>query len=119
MKKAIFIFIVVILIIAINNQVHSIYDLWHKQDLLTNAQKELNKEKLKNQKLKTSLNQVNTDQFIEQEAHDKLFMVREGEQKVLIAQNLLPKQEDKKQKDNNPNWQKWLKFSFSFWFLAL
>ena len=52
-KRAGFILIVIILLLIINNLLHSIYDLWHKQDLLTQAQKQLISEKLKNQKAET------------------------------------------------------------------
>ena len=55
MKKAIFILIALILLFAINGLLHSIYDLWHKQDLLTTAQKELVSEKLKNKKIKAGI----------------------------------------------------------------
>ncbi len=112
MKKAAFILIVLILLFIINGLAHSIYDLWHKQDLLTSAQKQLSQEKLQNQKLKAGLSYVKTPQFLEEQAHDKLFLVKPGEQEVLISQTLRNQNQPQKQKQNTPNWQKWLKLFF-------
>jgi len=112
MKKAAFILIVLILLFIINGLAHSIYDLWHKQDLLTSAQKQLTQEKLQNQKLKAGLSYVQTPQFIEEQAHDKLFLVKPGEQEVLISQTLQKQNQTQKQAKNIPNWQKWLSLFF-------
>ncbi len=112
MKKAAFILIVLILLFIINGLLHSIYDLWHKQDLLTVAQKQLTQEQLKNQKLKAGLSYVNSPQFIEEQAHDKLFLVKPGEQEVLVSPDLLNKGQVQKQTENIPNWQKWLNLFF-------
>jgi cell division protein FtsB len=112
MKKAVFILIVLILLFIINGLIHSIYDLWHKQDLLTSAEKQLSQEKLKNQKLKGELSFVENPQFIEEQAHDKLFLVKSGEQEVLIAPDLKNKNQPQKQTQNIPNWQKWLQLFF-------
>lgn len=112
MKKAIYILIVIVLILIINSLVHSIYDLWHKQDLLTSAQNELQKEQLQNQKLKAQLSNAQSSQFIEEQAHNKLFLVKPGEQEVLISQNLLNKNQPQKQAQNLPNWQRWLNLFF-------
>lgn len=112
MKKAIFILIVIVLMVIINSLIHSIYDLWHKQDLLVSAQKTLDAEKLKNQKLKAGLYQAQSVQFIEEEAHNKLFMVKPGEQEVLISQDILDKNKAKIKAQNLPNWQKWMNLFF-------
>ena len=112
MKKAAFVLIVLILLFIINGLLHSIYDLWHKQDLLTSAQKQLSQEKLQNQKLKGDLSFVQTPQFIEEQAHDKLFLVKPGEQEVLIAPDLKNKNQPQKKIEDVPNWQKWLDLFF-------
>jgi len=112
MKKAAFILIVLVLLFIINGLAHSIYDLWHKQDLLTSAQRQLSQEKLQNQKLKAGLSYVKTPQFIEEQAHNKLFLVKLGEQEVLISQTLQKQNQPQKQSQNIPNWQKWLNLFF-------
>ncbi len=111
MKKLVFILIVLVLLLIINGLAHSIYDLWHKQDLLTAAQKELALEKFKNQKLKGELSYVKSQQFIEQEARNNLFLVKPGEQEVLISQ-VLDKSDAKQKPKAVPNWQKWLNLFF-------
>ena len=110
LKKTIFIVVVIILLLIINNLVRSIYDIWSKQDLLNQAQKELAKEESRNQKLKAELSYVQTPKFIEEEARNKLFLVKPGEQKVLIPNKVLETQ--KKQEKQTPNWQKWFQLFF-------
>mgnify|MGYP001428687901 CR=1 FL=1 len=109
-KKVIFIVIVIILLIVINNLVRSIYDVWSKQDLLNQAQNELTKEESKNRKLEADLSYMKTQKFIEEEARNKLFLVKPGEQQVLIPNKVLKNQ--KIQIKQIPNWQKWLNLFF-------
>jgi cell division protein FtsB len=109
-KKAIFIVVVIVLLVVINNLVRSIYDIWSKQDLLNQAQKELTKEESKNQKLKAELSYVKTQKFIEEEARNKLFLVKPGEQQVLIPNKSM--ESSKTQVKQTPNWQKWLQLFF-------
>jgi cell division protein FtsB len=111
-KKALFILIVIVLLYIINSLAHSIYGLWHKQDLLASAKAELEAEKLKNQKLKADYSYAQTNQFVEEQAYNKLFLVKEGEQKVLFSKNLTQKTEIKKVTSNTPNWKKWLDLFF-------
>jgi cell division protein FtsB len=107
-KKIVYIAIVIILLVVINNLSHSIYDLWHKQDLLTAAQKQLDLEKTKNKKLKAELSYVQSQAFIEEQARDKLFMSKPGEHDVLIPKNLLRSEKAAPKPDLRPNWQKWV-----------
>ena len=113
MKKAVYIVAVIVLVLMINGLLHSIYDIWHKQDLLTTAQKQLDREKLLNQKLKGELSFAQTPQFLEEQAYNKLFLVKPGEQEVLISPNLTQNQNSaQKQTQNTPNWQQWLNLFF-------
>lgn len=110
MKRLIFIISVIVLLLAINGLIGSIFDLLHKENVLTQAQKQLEMEKLKNQKLKADLSYVQTDQFIEEEAHNKLFLVKPSEQEVLLPS--APVQNAAKASKQVPNWQKWLNLFF-------
>jgi cell division protein FtsB len=110
MKKIIFIVTVVILILIINNLVHSVYDIWQKKDYISQAQKELDFQKQENQRLKSALSYSQTSEFIEKEARDKLFMVKKDEQKVLVPQDLGNSQGVRE--DNEPNWKKWWNLFF-------
>lgn len=79
--------------------------------MLTSAQKQLALEKAKNQKLKAELSYVQTDQFVEQEAHNKLFLVKPGEQEVLLPSQTAQKGATALNQ-RIPNWQKWLNLFF-------
>lgn len=111
MKKIVYALVIVVLILIINSLVHSIFELWQKQDLIVSAQKELDREREKNQKLKAQYEYVQTQAFLEEEAHNKLFLVKPGEQEVLISQSLLNQTEAKKLQDL-PNWKKWIELFF-------
>lgn len=106
-KKILYIIVVVVCLLIINGLIRSIYDLWKKQDLVVSAKDELNKEKQKNQELKAQLVYVQSDEFIEEEARNKLFMVKPGESDVIVPEELLQKKEEKKVVIV-PNWQQWV-----------
>lgn len=106
-KKIVFVATVITLLIIINGLFKSIIDVWNKQDLLIQAQKKLELEKQANQKLKAQLSIVDSKEFVEEEARNKLFMGKPGEQPVIIPQNLLKPKENKKSVDLRSNWQKW------------
>jgi cell division protein FtsB len=112
MKKAVYIVVVIVLLLMINGLLHSIYDIWHKQDLVISAQRQLDREKLENQKLKAELSYAQTPQFLEEQAHNKLFLVKPGEQEVLISPSLTEKNQAQKQTQNIPSWQQWLNLFF-------
>jgi cell division protein FtsB len=111
MKKIIFIIVIITLLLIINDLTHSIWNIWQKKDVVSQAQKTLNVEKQENQRLKAALSYSQTQEFIEKQARDKLFMSKEGEQKVLILkdQEDLSSLEDK---SNDPNWKKWWNLFF-------
>jgi cell division protein FtsB len=112
LKKIIFIAVTIFLVVIINNLIHSIYDIWSKQDLLNQAQKELNRQESKNLKLKAELSYIQTPEFIEQEARNKLFLVKPGEQGVLLPSTSSSNQSQKEKEAQTPNWQKWLRLFF-------
>lgn len=113
MKKILFIIVLIFSFFIIKNFIFSIYDLWQKRGLVEQAQKELEREKQKNQEFKNMLFKTQTSQFIEEQARDKLLMVKEGEQKVIISKELIASQAAlTKTKVEEPNWQKWWKLFF-------
>ncbi len=107
MKKIIFLGAVILCIIIINGLVRSIYDLWRKQDLVVSAQKDLETAKKENQRLQKDLSYVKSNEFIESEARDKLFMVKPGESGVIIPPNLIAKKALSPTPEPS-NWQKWI-----------
>jgi cell division protein FtsB len=112
MKRIAFVLLVIVLLLIINGLIHSIFDLWQKQDLLTSAQKELNLEQLKNTKLKSNLSYVQSQQFIDVEARNKLFLAKPGEQQVFISSDLTNANKEVTKREDIPNWQKWLQLFF-------
>jgi|WetSurMetagenome_2_1015567.scaffolds.fasta_scaffold1572005_1 cell division protein FtsB len=111
MKKFGYILLVIVLLFIINGLVHSIYDLWQKQNILTSAQKQLDVERLKNSKLKGELTYVQSQQFVDETARNKLFLAKPGEQQILLPDGSVSNQ-ILKAKENLPNWQQWLKLFF-------
>lgn len=89
---------------------HSIVDTWQKQTFLTSAQKSLEREQLKNKQLHQQLNRVSQAQFVEEQARDKLLLVKPGEELVLlpsIQSNQTEQSSTKLENTNKPHWQEW------------
>lgn len=112
MKKAGYIVLLITLLLIINGLLRSIYDLWQKQDLLTDAKTQLDKEKLKNTKLKAGLSYVQTERFVDETARNKLFLAKPGEQQIIIPQGIISFEKKDQEKEALQNWQKWLKLLF-------
>lgn len=106
--------VIIGLLLVINNQIRSIYDLWQKKDLVFNAQKELEYLKEENKKLEGELSYAQTDEFVEQTARDKLLWIKEGEQQVLFPEEIIQQDRLKNQtlKEERPNWQQWWEMFF-------
>ncbi|HWY79208.1 MAG TPA: septum formation initiator family protein [Candidatus Sulfotelmatobacter sp.] len=114
-KKIVFFAILVILILTINDLVHSIYTIWQKQDLILQAQKTIAAAIEENQKLKKQIAQVNQPQFIESEARNKLLFAKPNEGIVILPKNQINIHSTylSKTVDTLPNWQKWWDLFFS------
>ncbi len=114
MKRIIFIIIFLVAIFIIKSLVSSIYTLWHKKDLITEAKRELSLEKKRNQDLKDKLSVVQSPQFIEEQARNKLFLSKPNEQEIIIPKDLLKitDSQDVKPQKEAPNWKKWLNLFF-------
>lgn len=112
MKKMLYILIIIISVYIINNLIRSIYNLWQKQDLVTQAREELQREKNTNAKLKDQLVQVKRPEFIEEEARNKLFMVRRGESIVLVPSVSTHPERPSVKKKQKHHWEEWIEFFF-------
>ncbi|MBP6882660.1 MAG: septum formation initiator family protein [Candidatus Levybacteria bacterium] len=111
MKKVAYILIVIVSLYIVNNLVRSIYGLWQKQDLIIVAKDELKKEQNEQEKLKDELARVKRVDFIEEEARNKLFMGRPGEQVVILDKNASLKKTEKIE-PIQPHWRQWLELIF-------
>ena len=95
---------------------HSIIDLWQKQAFLTTAQANLQKEKVKNQQLQQQLKVVSQKQFIEEQARDKLLLIKPGEEVVLIPTEMQPQSQSvsaPQDMSEKPHWQEWWNYFFN------
>lgn len=111
MKKIVYIVVIVISLVVINNLVRSIYDLWHKKDVIVSSQDQLEAAKKENARLKAQLKNSQNSQFVEEEARNKLLLVKPGEQNVIIPHDLIAT-DSGKAKDARPNWKKWWNLFF-------
>ncbi len=114
MKRLVFLASVIFFLFIIQNLVRSIYTLWQKHDLVVRAQQELEAQKKENQEIKEKLRIVETQEFVEQEARNKLFLARPGETSMIIDQSLIASSSGIKtgQKEEKANWQQWLELFF-------
>lgn len=111
MKKILYLLIIIASVYIMNSLVRSIYNLWQKKDLITVAKTQLAQQQNENEKLQDQLKQVKRNDFIEEEARDKLFMVKNGEQVVMLPHT----QEEQtgqgtavQEQPKLPVWQQWL-----------
>ena len=108
-KVALFIIFIVSLFI-INSLVRSIYNLWQKEKLVTVTEQELVAEKQKYALLQDQMREVSQHGFVEREARNKLFLVKPGEQLVIVQEDAntplrsLSLQVPKEQKSNPQQW---------------
>ena len=79
--------------------------------IVTSLKQQEQAEKQKGQFLKEKLHQVNTVQFIENEARERLGMVKAGEH-VVLAPPAVATASNPTVIDYSPNWQKWWKLFF-------
>jgi len=103
--------IVVFLLFIIKNIVVSIANLNQNSQIVTNLITQEKKAKKQNEFLKERLYYVNTNEFIEIQAREKLGMVREGEH-IVLAPPATSSPNGMKIPDTTPNWQKWWKLFF-------
>lgn len=104
-------FIIVILLFAIKNSFSSLSGLSSGKERLTDLQRTLQKEKKENAYLKERLSYVQSDQFVEEEAREKLGLVKEGEY-IVIAPPPTDKVKEDETIDTRPNWKKWWELFF-------
>jgi cell division protein FtsB len=106
-KRVIFIGFVIVSITIIQGLLVSTYDLWKKQDLIKSENLTLEQNKQENKELKAKLREVQTREFIENEARNKLFLSKPGEKEIILP-SATPT--PKKEVIYIPNWKKWLDF---------
>ena len=111
MKKALPILIILLLLVVIKNNIGHIYGFLTKGTAVNTLADSLKVEKKENKYLQERLKYVKTDKFVEEEAQDKLGMLKEGEFFV-IAPTAAPLYSPELNIDTKPNWKKWLELFF-------
>jgi len=110
-KKILFFVFIIASLFVINDLVHSIYSLWQKNDLIVRSRDELAREKNKNSELKMGLKKVGENEFVEEEARNKLFLARPGEGIVVVAPTMYISTNSAERSavviDGRSNWEKW------------
>lgn len=113
MKKILFSLLVFGLILVTVGLSRSIYDLWKKQDLVISYQKQLAKQKAENEMLQQKLSDVNNPKFLEEQARNNLFLLKPGEQGVIIPKELLIETDlESPIEEEITNWKKWWDLMF-------
>lgn len=115
MKKLLVIFTIIICLIAINNLAHSIMQTWEQQSYLVNAQNSLKQEQLHHAQLEQQLQKVSQKDFVEEQARDKLLLVKPGENLVLVPSGMISPSLDKTEQPavQEPHWKEWWNYFFN------
>lgn len=114
MKKFLFITVILIALFIIQNFIRSIVGVWQKESLIGHAEVELSQQKKENEALRKQYQQVQKPSFVEEEARNKLLMVKENEQQIVIPKALLkdPSSQKTASVDQKPVWQQWVNLFF-------
>ena len=110
--KAFFPYIlIVILLLIIKGNISAIFTSLSNANTTHKLTKQLDDAKRQNQYLSEKLNYVKSDQFIGEEATDKLGLLKGGEYFV-IAPTASPAIDTTMLESDKPNWKKWLELFF-------
>jgi len=88
----------------------STWNLWRTDERLKQEQERVEEVKKKNVELKIELAEVESEEFVEKIAREKLGMGREGEVVVILPE--VDYKKIKRQKRKLANWEKWVRVLF-------
>ena len=115
MRKVGVVFILILSLFIINSLVRSIYNLLQKQEVVVATKEELTTEKKKNAALKEQYRRVQNEGYIEEEARNKLFLAKPGEQIVIVSGDEATtsgEMQKEVQRMQKPHWQAWWELFF-------
>ncbi len=93
--------------------IRTLYDGIQKYGIVTDRQRELEAVQAENQRLKAAVAFADTPEFVEQEARNKLGLVKEGETVVLIGSPAASVSiHSLSEGSNKPNWRLWWELFF-------
>ena len=106
----------VIGMIIIINLIRSSLDLYSRRSIVQEKEIELRELEAEHAELTQELEYVQTDEFVEKEAREKLGLVKEGEMVVLVGElGEEPKtknQEPRTKHQSEPQWKAWWRLFF-------
>ena len=114
-RKIIYGVVILIVLIIAYNLVVQIIQVIKSGERLSEATEQVYKLQVKNKELKKKLTEIQSPEFIEQEARDKLGLSKKGETVVIIPENTLKLVIDASnsaQIVRFPNWLGWWKVFF-------
>ncbi len=111
MKRFLPILVIIVLLIIIKNNISAILNTVDNTNSTKTLQKTLSNAQKENEYLKQKLFYVKTDQFVADQAQNKLGMVKPGEYFV-IAPTPPTGMPEQQKIDSRANWQKWLELFF-------
>lgn len=111
MKRLLPILLILILLIVIKNNISYILQFLEHGSPAQNLKKLLSEEEKRNKFLKERLYYVKTNEFVSEEATEKLGMLK-NEEYFVIAPTSTPLNNARIEYDTKPNWRKWLDLFF-------
>ena len=87
----------------------NVWRLWRAGDRIKQAESEVRSQELENQELQKRLAEVQSPEFIEREAKEKLGLVKPGEEIVILPEIKLEPSFAKASEGRQSNWRKWWK----------
>lgn len=105
LKNVITIAIILTLLVLMRNIASSIYNLIQNEDIVQDLQTQLERERKEYAFLNQRLTEVKSDTFVEQEAREKLGLVRDNEYPVFVIPPSPTPTPLRQEADQN--WKKW------------
>lgn len=99
-------------LLLVVNTARSIYSVWQKQSVLGERRAIVDELRQENEVLKHDLSQVESQDFIEKQAREKLNLQKEGDIVVVLPKDLKYKDAPSVDTPDDPNWRKWWKLFF-------
>ena len=113
MKSRLIMFFISIFAIAfIVSLSRSIYSLWQKGDVVSERVMALQKLQQENQRLKQELDEVESSEYIEKQAREKLNLQKVGEVVVVLPKNQPILNQPDSPSSSLPNWLQWYHLFF-------
>lgn len=98
-------------LIIIVNTIRSLGDYYRAENRLKTTRERLDKAKADRQRLLREKRKVESNEFVEEEARNRLGMARPGERVIILPEDFqTPMPESPK--DTTPNWVKWWRLFF-------